>query len=121
VLTTPNAASWFSIHKALNNEHPSRWAVYSLNAANRKNHIHAREYLVSEVALLLDGAGFGDIETFTRDYAINPPHRPIEGFSTENREETIFARAYKMGPPKKRSVKPVYLDDVDFVPGVKPS
>ncbi len=121
VLTTPNAASWFSIHKALNNEHPSRWAVYSVNEANRKNHIHAREYLVSEVALLLDGAGFGGIETFTRDYAINPPHRPIEGFSTENREETIFARAYKMGPPKKRSVKPVYLDDVDFVPGVKPS
>jgi SAM-dependent methyltransferase len=114
VLTTPNVASWFSIYRALNYEHPSRWPVYTLNAENRKNHIHAREYLPSEVELLLEGAGFGNMATITRDYAIDPPHRPIEGFSTADRGETIFSRAYKVGSPKRRSLKPLYLSDVDF-------
>ena len=120
VLTTPNAASWFSVYRALNYEHPSRWPVYTLNPANRKNHIHAREYLPSEVDLLLAGAGFDNIEIFTRDYAVNAPHRPIEGFGTEHRGEGIFARAYKVGPPKKRSLRPIYLDDHDYVPAPKP-
>jgi SAM-dependent methyltransferase len=120
ILTTPNAASWFSVYRALNYEHPSRWAVYTLNVANRKNHIHAREYIPAEVDLLLAGAGFDNIEIFTRDYAVNAPHQPIEGFGTEKRGEGIFARAYKVGPPRKRSLKPVYLDDLNFVPRPKP-
>lgn len=116
VVTTPNAASWFSIYRVLNQEHPSCWPVYSLDESKRSHHIHAREYLVSEVEQLLDAAGFGAIATFTRDYAIRPPYRPIQGVSTEHRGETIFSRGYKVGPPKKRALQPLYLEDIDFKP-----
>lgn len=117
VVTTPNAASWFSIYRVLNQEHPSCWPVYSLDQSKRRHHIHAREYVVSEVEQLLDAAGFGGIETFTRDYAIRPPYRPIPGVSTAHRGETIFSLGYKAGPPKKRALQPLYLEDVDFNAG----
>lgn len=116
VVTTPNAASWYSIYRALNHEHPSRWPVYSLDESKRRNHIHVREYLVSEVERLLDGAGFGGITTLTRDYAIQPPYRPIRGVDPNHRGETIFSRGYKAGLPKKRAVPPLYLEDIDFKP-----
>lgn len=117
VVTTPNAASWYSIYRALNQEHPSRWPVYSLDEIKRRNHIHVREYLVSEVERLLGSAGFGGITTLTRDYAIQPPYRPIRGVNPDHRGETIFSRGYKAGPPKKRAVQPLYLEDIDFKPG----
>ena len=117
VVTTPNAASWFSIYRVLNQEHPSCWPFYSLDEPKRHHHIHAREYLVSEVEQLLDAAGFGGVTTFTRDYAIRPPYRPIPGVSTPHRGETIFSRGYKVGPPKKRALQPLYLEDIDFEPG----
>jgi SAM-dependent methyltransferase len=116
ILTTPNAASWFSIYRALYQLHPSRWPVYVWNAPNSRNHIHAREYLTSEVELLLHAAGFGNITTLTRDYGIAPSYRPLAGFGQADRGETIFARAYKEGLPRKRSIKPIYLQDVDFEP-----
>lgn len=114
VLTTPNVASWYSIYRALQQQHPSRWPVYAWNVANSKNHIHAREYLVSELALLLAAGGFRDFVSTTKDYGIAPPYFPIEGFPNDDRGETIFCRAYKAGPPRKRSVQPIYLNDVDF-------
>ncbi|MGD9881720.1 MAG: methyltransferase domain-containing protein [Reyranella sp.] len=117
VVTTPNAASWFSIYRVLNQEHPSCWPFYSLDESKRRHHIHVREYLVSEVEQLLDAAGFGGITTFTRDYAMRPPYRPIPGVSTGHRGETIFSRGYKAGPPRKRALPPLYLEDVDFKPG----
>jgi len=117
VVTTPNAASWFSIYRVLNQEHPSCWPVYSVDESKRQHHIHAREYLVSEVEQLLDAAGFGEFSTVTRDYAIRPPYRPIPGVSTAHRGETIFSRAYKVGPPRKRALQPIYLEDMDFKPG----
>lgn len=117
VVTTPNAASWFAIYRVLNQEHPSCWPVYSLDESKRRHHIHAREYVVSEVEQLLDAAGFGAITTFTRDYAMRPPYRPIPGVSTPHRGETIFSRAYKVGPPKKRALPPLYLEDIDFETG----
>lgn len=116
VVTTPNAASWFTIYRVLNQEHPSCWPVYSLEESKRSHHIHAREYVVSEVEQLLDAAGFGRITTFTRDYAMRPPYKPIEGVSTAHRGETIFSRGYKVGPPKKRALQPLYLEDIDFKP-----
>jgi SAM-dependent methyltransferase len=116
VVTTPNAASWFSIYRVLNQEHPSCWPIYSLDESKRRHHIHVREYLVSEVEQLLDAAGFGRITTFTRDYAIRPPYRPIPGVTTAHRGETIFSRGYKVGPPKKRAVQPLYLEDIVFQP-----
>ena len=116
VVTTPNAASWFAIYRVLNQEHPSCWPVYSLDESKRRHHIHAREYVVSEVEQLLDAAGFGAITTFTRDYAMRPPYRPIPGVSTPHRGETIFSHGYKAGLPKKRAVPPLYLEDIDFKP-----
>jgi SAM-dependent methyltransferase len=118
ILTTPNAASWFAIYQALQQRHPSRWPVYAWNAPNSANHIHAREYLVSEVRLLLEAGGFGDIATTTRDYGISPPYRPIPGYRIDDRGETIFCRARKKGAPKKRSVTPLYLQDIDFCPSI---
>jgi SAM-dependent methyltransferase len=114
VLTTPNAASWYAVHQALLQRHSSRWPVYAWNRPNSVNHIHAREYVASEVRALLDAAGFGDIELTTRDYGISPPYRPIPGFSCLDRGETIFVRARKKSLPKKRSYPPLYLDDVAF-------
>jgi SAM-dependent methyltransferase len=114
VVTTPNAASWYSIYRALNQEHPSRWPVYALDEGRRLNHIHAREYLAAEVEQLLGGAGFDRITTFTRDYAIQPAFRPIPGASAEHRGETIFSLGYKVGPPRKRALRPLYVEDVDF-------
>lgn len=114
VLTTPNVASWYSIYRALQHKHPSRWPVYAWDAPNSKNHIHAREYLVHELQLLLDAGGFHKMFSTTKDYGITPPYSPIGGFSDTDRGETIFCRTYKLGPPRKRSVQPIYLHDVDF-------
>jgi SAM-dependent methyltransferase len=119
VVTTPNAASWYSIYRAFDQKHPSRWPVYSLDESKRRNHIHAREYLVSEVEQLLDGAGFGSIKTFTRDYALHPPYKRIRGISAAHRGETIFSRGCKIGRPKKRAFQPLYLEDLDFKRGKK--
>jgi SAM-dependent methyltransferase len=118
ILTTPNAASWFTIYQALDQRHPSRWPVYTTNSATRANHIHAREYLTSEVRMLLEAGGFGDIGLITRDYGVSPPYRPISGFGIHDRGETIFCRARKKGLPKKRAFAPLYLQDVDFGPTV---
>jgi SAM-dependent methyltransferase len=114
LLTTPNVASWFSIYQALQHKHPSRWPFYSLDDANKRNHIHAREYLVPEVELLLSAGGFDKAVSITRDYGLWPPYRALPGFSDADRGETIFCRAYKAAAPRKRSVLPIYLKDVDF-------
>lgn len=113
-LTTPNACSWYAVYRALHHTHPSRWPVYTLNPAIQRNHIHAREYVASEVAVLLEAAGFDRITITTRDYGISPPFCPVDGFDTSNRGETIFCMARKAGPPRKRAVQPIYLEDVTF-------
>lgn len=115
LITTPNVASWFSVYRALQQQHPSRWPFYSLDSMKSRNHIHAREYLVDEVALLLQQAGFDRICTTTRDYGISPPYHPLLGFTCRDRGETIFALARKAGPPHKRAFPPLYIDDVEFV------
>lgn len=116
VVTTPNVASWFSIYQALRGMHPNRWPVYAGEGDKAPNHIHAREYLVSEIEVLLEAAGF-EVETIlTRDYGIAPEYQPIPGFSPEHRGETIFCRARKVSQPRKRETRPIYLEDRPFVP-----
>jgi SAM-dependent methyltransferase len=110
VVTTPNAASWFSIYQALNQRHPSRWPVYSGDPRKARNHIHAREYTCSELLLLLDAAGFGEFHQLTLDYAIAPPFKPIEGFDPDNRGETIFVSCRKTSRPRARYIAPIYLE-----------
>ena len=116
VVTTPNVASWFSIYQALRGMHPNRWPVYAGEGDKAPNHIHSREYLVPEIEILLEAAGFEVEMILTRDYGIAPEYQPIPGFSTEHRGETIFCRARKVGPPRKREVRPIYLEDRPFVP-----
>lgn len=120
VVTTPNVASWFGVYQALRNMHPNRWPVYAGAGSNEPNHIHAREYMVSEMVTLLEAAGFAIEVITTRDYGIVPEYEPIPGFDVSNRGETIFCRARKIGPPKMRYVRPVYLEDVTYSPPVKP-
>ncbi len=112
ILTTPNAASWFSIYQALQQKHPNRWPVYAGAGHKERNHIHSREYLVSELKVLLEAAGFDCCEATTQDYGIAPEFCPIPGYSVDNRGETIFIKAIKSGEPKMRYTKPVYLEDV---------
>jgi SAM-dependent methyltransferase len=114
ILTTPNAASWFGIYQALQKRHPSRWPVYGVDASNRKGHIHAREYVTSEIVQLLEAAGFAEIVIATKDTGITAPYRPIPGFDSTHRGETIFCRAYKHTQPLKRFVAPIYLEDKDY-------
>ncbi len=114
LITTPNVASWYSINQALHQRHTSRWPVYAWNVPNSRNHIHAREYLVSELEILLAAGGFGEFSAVTSDYGIAPPYPEISGYSKEHRGETIFFRARKQGQPVKRSVQPLYLSDVAY-------
>ena len=114
LITTPNAASWFAIYQALHQRHPNRWPVYGGPDPERHHHIHAREYLVSELIQLVTAAGFIPKSITTLDYGINAQHRPIPGFSIENRGETIFCCAIKTGAPLYRQVAPLYLESIPF-------
>ncbi|MEM9249197.1 MAG: methyltransferase domain-containing protein [Pseudomonadota bacterium] len=112
LITTPNAASWFAIFQALAQRHPSRWPVYSGTPEKARHHIHAREYLVSDLSALVEAAGFRPTSVQTSDYGIAPEYQPIPGFPTEHRGETIFLCATKLGPPLKRFTPPLYVEDV---------
>ena len=114
VLSTPNAASWFAIYRALQHMQPNRFANYGTKEYEKFHCIHAREYVPSEIVLLLEAAGFGDVQMTTSDYGISPPYHPIPGFDATLRGETIFCRAYKRGRPRKRYLTPIYLEDKDF-------
>ena len=114
VLSTPNAASWFAIYRALQHLQPNRFANYGTREYNKFHCIHAREYVPSEIVLLLEAAGFGYFEITTKDYGISPPYQPIIGFDATHRGETIFCRGYKRGQPRKRYLTPIYLEDKEF-------
>jgi len=114
VLSTPNAASWFAIYRALEHLQPNRFANYGTREYNKFHCIHAREYVPSEIVLLLEAAGFGYFEITTKDYGISPPYQPIIGFDATHRGETIFCRGYKRGQPRKRYLTPIYLEDKEF-------
>jgi SAM-dependent methyltransferase len=114
IVTTPNIASWFAIYQARDQRHPSRWPVYSVNPEKARNHLHAREYTVAELRLIVEAAGFGEVEVTTLDYGIAPPHAPIAGFDPENRGETIYLSCRKMGPPRYRAIQPIYLETQAF-------
>ena len=119
ILTTPNAASWFTIYQALRHQQPNRWAKYGVHE-HQLHSIHAREYVPVEIKIILEAAGFGDIEIITNDYGVSPPYRPIPGFEQANRGETIFCRAYKRTGPRMRFVQPIYTEDKWYEQGSAP-
>jgi len=114
LVTTPNASSWFSVYQALQHLQPNRWSVYSGDPAKARNHLHAHEYLVSDLTALLEAGGFTVEELVTRDYGVHAPYWPIPVYDQSNRGETIFCLARKLTPPRKRFTPPLYLEDVDF-------
>jgi SAM-dependent methyltransferase len=112
LLSTPNAASWYGIHRALGHENPSRFAVY--HVTGEPNCIHAREYTPAEIRAIVDAAGF-EVETLlTEDYGTLPPFNPVPGFDNSMRGETVFCLARKAGEPKMRRIAPIYLADQPF-------
>ena len=115
ILTTPNAASWFTIYQALRHKQPNRWAQYGVHE-QQLHSIHAREYVPAEIKMILEAAGFGDIEIITNDYGVTAPYRPVPGFEHTNRGETIFCRAYKRSGPRMRFVHPIYTEDKCYQP-----
>jgi len=119
ILTTPNAASWFTIYQALRHKQPNRWAQYGVHE-QQLHSIHAREYVPSEIKMVLEAAGFGDIEIITNDYGVSPPYRPIPGFEQTDRGETMFCRAYKCSGPRMRFVHPIYTEDKSYEQGGAP-
>jgi SAM-dependent methyltransferase len=112
VVSTPNAASWFQIRRALQYLQPNRYAVYSTNGG--QNHIHAREYVPQELRALLTVAGFEVEAMTTMDYGAYPPLAPVPGAGKEDRGETIFCRARKCGPPTHRYLAPIYTATQPF-------
>lgn len=119
VLSTPNCASWFAIHNALEHKHSSRYAHYAPDGRGVHS-IHAREYLPSEVAALLCGAGLDVLNLFTANYDPQQCPRPIPGFSDHDRGETIFAMGRKVGLPRLRFIKECYRGiDVPFSEAIR--
>lgn len=114
VVTTPNAGAWFTVYQALRQRPPNRWAVYSGDPAKARNHIHAREYLMEELGAALEAAGFRVTGAVTRDYGVAPEFLPLPGFPTADRGETLFVRAEKAAPPRKRFAPPLYIEDVPY-------
>jgi len=58
VLTTPNIASWYSVHSVLQGKHPALYTLYPRPGAAAANPRHAREYTPNEVCRILMEAGF---------------------------------------------------------------
>jgi len=116
LLTTPNAASWRSIDRALKHQQPSLWATYP-NGGIGIYCIHAREYVVDDVIALIKGAGFALEKIFTRNYDPASSYEPIGRFPQEDRGEIIFCLARKISAPVARHIPELYDTGA---PGPKP-
>lgn len=114
LISVPNTTSWFSIYRALVGLNPNRYPYYSSKEENRFNSIHAREYCVEEIRIILNSAGFEILEITTMDYGICPPFIPLIDFDKNFRGETIFCLAKKIGVPKNRTIKPIYTETLPF-------
>jgi SAM-dependent methyltransferase len=100
LLTTPNLASWVSLHNLINYETPY---IYGLFERRPDPDRHNREYTVLEVGKLAEAAGFRveRLEAIT----VYPAHdvvRPIPGIKAGNRGDTTFLLARKEGPVRDR-------------------
>jgi SAM-dependent methyltransferase len=100
LLTTPNLASWVSLHNLINHETPY---IYGLFERQPNPDRHNREYTVHEVGKLAKAAGFRveRLEAIT----VYPAHDvvpPIRGIPSANRGDTTFLLARKAGPVRDR-------------------
>ncbi len=100
LLTTPNLASWVSLHGLINYETPY---IYGLFEAQHCPDRHNREYTVHEVGKLAAAAGFrvDRLEAITV-YHAHDVVGPIPGIKSHNRGDTTFLLARKEGAVRER-------------------
>jgi SAM-dependent methyltransferase len=100
LLTTPNLASWVSLHNLINYETPY---IYGLFERHHCPDRHNREYTIHEVGKLAEAAGFR-VERL-EGITVYPDHDvvgPIPGINPNNRGDTTFLFARKEGPVRDR-------------------
>lgn len=105
LLSTPNLSSWKAIHRALKHENPYLFPIYVRTGGTDR---HNREYTFHEVMKLIGAAGFEveraeAIDVYDHDLGAIP----IPGYDQENRGDTTFCLARKVGPVRER--KPNWL------------
>jgi 2-polyprenyl-3-methyl-5-hydroxy-6-metoxy-1,4-benzoquinol methylase len=105
LLTTPNLSSWKAINRALKHENPYLFSIYVRTGGTDR---HNREYTYNEVVKLIEAAGFEieraeAIDVYDHDLGAVP----IVGYDQENRGDTTFCLARKIGPVRDR--KPNWL------------
>jgi SAM-dependent methyltransferase len=107
-LTTPNLASWVSLHNLINHHTPYIYGLYDRNPTPDR---HNREYTWLEVGWLAEAAGFRveRLEAIT----VYPDHDvvgPTPGVTTYNRGDTTFLLARKEGPVRDRYPAWLYMN-----------
>ncbi len=112
-LSTPNAASYGAIARALEHESPFLFPVYLINRSTNR---HNREYTSREITRLLNAAGFRiamlrSIDVYGKPHSYSDIEAALDalGSSKENRGDTLFALAEKEGPVVDRYPSWLYL------------
>lgn len=118
LLSTPNAASFAAIAKALDGRtSPMIFPQYKHPNPSEPEIGHVHEYTAHELGLTIEGAGFEIERLFTtpiEEYASHQSLRPLleaNGYSTENRGEQTWCLAVKRsGLPVNRYPEFLYSE-----------
>ena len=111
IVTTPNCASTWAVHKILNGIEPYFYMQYR---HDRSRYRHNYEYSIHSLAAVLKAAGF-DGSTWTEDsfeepnFAIGLRLEQI-GIKLQHTGDNIFALSKKVGPVADRYPKVIYAD-----------
>jgi SAM-dependent methyltransferase len=99
-VTTPNIASWLSLHRIIHYESPYIFGTYHKAPSPDR---HNREYSVNEVWRLAENAGFA-IEKLEaiNSYPSSDAFEGIPGVNPWNRGDTTYLLARKAGPARER-------------------
>jgi len=107
-LTTPNLASWASLHNLINYHSPYIFGGFERHHSSNR---HNREYTILEVGRLAEAAGFRVVQL--EGIGVYPGFDaigPIPGISPHNRGDTTFLLARKSGPVADRYPAWLYMD-----------
>ena len=111
VVTTPNCASTWAIHKIINGVEPYFYMQYQKKGTMYR---HNYEYSIHSLTAVLKAAGF-DGSTWTEDsfeepnYAIGLRLEQV-GIKLQHTGDNIFALSKKIGPVVDRYPKVIYVD-----------
>jgi predicted SAM-dependent methyltransferase len=121
VLTTPNAASWTSLHSILTDrENPYLFSHYPnpLKSQTEPGLRHVREFTANEVVRIMTSAGFEVDTLITEDIGDRSIRKWVEpallhlGMPTVNRGEQIYCLARKL-PGADQERLPTFLYHLD--------